>query len=66
MAVMGCSGGEGGSVVEGEGRAILGEFELFVEGLDLVPVLEDFLFFLGEVGLFLNYEGIVGGVGYLG
>jgi len=56
VTVMGQSSGEGGTVVEGEGRLALGELELFVEGVDFLPVGEDFFFLLGEVWPFRHYN----------
>jgi hypothetical protein len=50
VAVVGEACGEGRAVVEGVGFLALGEFHLFLEGVDLVPEVEDSFFLLGEVG----------------
>ena len=57
VTIMGSSSGEGRSIIEGEGREIFGEFELFFEGLILFPELEDFLFFGWEGDSFGNWIG---------
>ena len=49
MAVVGCARGERRPIVEYVGLRVFREFELAVEGVDIVPVLEDALFFGGEV-----------------
>ncbi len=47
---MGQASGEWGSIVERELGLILSELELLLESVDVLPILENFLFFLGEVG----------------
>ena len=55
MAVVGKSSGEGRSIVEGKLRHALSELKLFVEGINLLPKLENFLFFFREVRFVRNY-----------
>ena len=56
VAVVRHARGEGRAIVEGEGGFVLGELQLFVEGVDLLPVFEDLLLFLGEVGPVRHYS----------
>ena len=49
VPVMGGSGGEGRTVIEGEGRQVLSFLKLLLEGIDLGPISKDFLLFLREV-----------------
>ena len=46
---MGQARGEGRAIVEGELGLALAQLELLVEGVDLLPELEDFLFLIWEV-----------------
>ncbi len=50
MPVVGKPGGEGRAIVECVEGLALGEFQLLLESVDLLPVFQDFLFLLGEVG----------------
>ena len=47
---MGESGGEGRAIVERVQGLALGQLELLLESVDLLPILQHFLFLLGEVG----------------
>jgi len=48
--------GKGWSIVEREGRFVLGQFKLLVERINGVPEFEDFFFFLREIGSVGDYE----------
>lgn len=52
MTVVRESSGKRRSIVESELGLVFGELELLLEGIDVVPELENFLFLLGEVGSF--------------
>jgi hypothetical protein len=56
MTIMRQTSSERWSIIKGEGRFALGQFKLLLESLNLFPVLEDFFFFLGEVGPFRHYK----------
>ena len=56
MSIMGESSGKGRTVIEGEFRLALRELKLLLEGLDLLPKLQNFDFLFGEVGSFGNYK----------
>jgi hypothetical protein len=49
------SSSEGRAVVEGVYRAVLGQFHLLLEGVDLVPEVQHVQLFLGEVGAVGHY-----------
>lgn len=50
MTVMRKTSGKGRSIVECVLRLALGKLELLLEGVDLLPILKNLLFLLGEVG----------------
>jgi hypothetical protein len=50
MTVMREPCGKGRAIVECVQGFALGEFQLLLECVDLLPIFQDFLFFLGEVG----------------
>jgi hypothetical protein len=50
MTVVGKTGGKGRAIVECVQGFALGEFQLLLECVDLLPVFQDFLFLLREVG----------------
>lgn len=53
---MGEARGEGRAIIERVQRLALSHLKLLLEGVDLIPVLEDFLFFLGEIGSLRDYS----------
>jgi hypothetical protein len=59
VAVMGQTSGKRRSIVEGEGGLSLGEFELLLESIDLLPVPKHLLFFLWEIWSFRDYMIVV-------
>ena len=56
VAIMRHSSGKWWAIIEGERWFVLGQFELLLECFDIFPVLEDFLFLLGEVRPFRHYR----------
>ena len=56
MAVVRKPSGEGWPVIEGVLRLALGLLELLLKGIDLLPILEDFLFLLREVRSLGDYQ----------
>ena len=56
MAVVRKSCGEGRAIVECVEGLALGELELLLESVDLLPILEHLLFLFGEVRSLGNYE----------
>ncbi len=50
MTIMREAGGKGRAVVECVQGFALGELQLLMESVDLLPIFQDFLFFFGEVG----------------
>ena len=56
MTVVGKTGGKGRAIVECVQGFALGEFQLLLECVDLLPILEHFLFLLGEVRSLGNYK----------
>ena len=56
VAVVGHAGSERGPIVKGEGGFVLRALELLVEGVNLIPVVQDTLFLSGEVGPLRHYN----------
>ena len=56
---MGESGSEGRTIIESVLRLALSKLELLLEGIDLLPVLKDFLFFLREVRSLRDYMIVI-------
>jgi hypothetical protein len=56
MAVVRKSCSEGRAIIECVEGLALGELELLLECVDLLPILEHFLFLLGEVRSLGNYK----------
>jgi len=56
MPVVGKPGGEGRAIVECVEGLTLRELELLLESVDVLPVLEHFLFLFGEVRSLGNYK----------
>lgn len=55
VTIVGGSGGERRTVIKGIRRKVLGLLELLLEGVDLLPIVEDSFFFLREGYLFRGY-----------
>lgn len=55
VAIVGGSSGKRRAVVKGIRRIVFGLLELLLEGVDLLPIVEDSFFFLREGYLFRSY-----------
>lgn len=56
MAVVGKPSGKGRPIIESILRLALGKLELLLKGIDLLPILKDFLFLLREVWSLGDYH----------
>jgi hypothetical protein len=52
MTIMRSSCSEWWSIIKSIGRKVFGLFKLLLEGIDLIPIFENFLLLLGEVDPF--------------